>query len=377
MARGFKMGGSAPMGGNATASDILTGSSMFVNGEEVIGDMPNIGALIQVLTSVSVPVTLTEGYHNGNGSIQIDSSEQDKIIDTNIRKNVTILGVQGTVEEGTDTSDATATSGDILGGKTGYTQGVKVTGSIPSQAAKTVTPTASAQTAVNAGTYCSGAITVGAIPNQKAATTVTPSASAQTAANAGTYMTGALTLGAIPNQKAGGAKYATTSAQTLASSGDYITSNITLGALSQSNLASANILRGKTITISNGSTNVWSVAGSNSVLKYTSGSFTSNTTTKAYYTSASASINQYVYTINPGFTPVLAIALYTGTSTGGGCLRTGATAIRTQYVEMPRYRLILSDTNLSQNSGWRFTSSAVDFCLYLSGQVCVYWIFGY
>ena len=48
-----------------------------------------------------------------------------------LKKGETILGIEGTVEEGIDTSDATATEDDILFGKTAYIDGAEVTGKIP------------------------------------------------------------------------------------------------------------------------------------------------------------------------------------------------------------------------------------------------------
>ena len=58
-----------------------------------------------------------------------------------------------------DTSDADAVSGDMLSGKTGYVNGQKVTGNIPSKAADTYTPGTSDQT-IAANQYLSGAQTI-------------------------------------------------------------------------------------------------------------------------------------------------------------------------------------------------------------------------
>ena len=61
---------------------------------------------------------------------------------------------------GTDTSDATMTSGDqMLSGVTAYSKGTKYTGTIQSKSAQTYTPTTSNQT-IASGQYLSGAQTV-------------------------------------------------------------------------------------------------------------------------------------------------------------------------------------------------------------------------
>lgn len=58
-----------------------------------------------------------------------------------------------------DTSDADAAAGDMLDGKTGYVNGVKVTGSIQSKSAETYTPGTSDQT-IASGQYLGGAQTI-------------------------------------------------------------------------------------------------------------------------------------------------------------------------------------------------------------------------
>ena len=58
-----------------------------------------------------------------------------------------------------DTSDATAAVSDIIQNKTAYINGKKVTGTMPSKGAATITPTTTNQT-INAGQYLSGAQTI-------------------------------------------------------------------------------------------------------------------------------------------------------------------------------------------------------------------------
>lgn len=61
---------------------------------------------------------------------QILQEKQTKIIPENIKKNVEIFGITGTLEAEINTSDATATSDDILYPKTAYVNGQKITGNI-------------------------------------------------------------------------------------------------------------------------------------------------------------------------------------------------------------------------------------------------------
>jgi hypothetical protein len=69
--------------------------------------------------------------------------------------------IVGTFEgnNGIDTSDATATSGDILSGKTAYVKGSKITGTIAFQPAQTITPGTTNQT-IASGKYLTGTQTI-------------------------------------------------------------------------------------------------------------------------------------------------------------------------------------------------------------------------
>ena len=61
---------------------------------------------------------------------QILQEKQTKIIPENIKKNVEIFGITGTLEAEINTSDATATADDIINPKTAYVNGQKITGNI-------------------------------------------------------------------------------------------------------------------------------------------------------------------------------------------------------------------------------------------------------
>lgn len=109
--------------------------------------------------------------------------------------------------------------------------------------------------------------------------------------------------GTIETQ-AGKTVYATTSDQTAVAASHYCSGAIKVSKLTATNLASGNILRGKTITINNGNANVWSVSGSTSVLKVVSGSATLGTSAIAIPNDSGVNYNAYYASVNPGITPV-------------------------------------------------------------------------
>ena len=80
---------------NASASEILSGRTAYVNKVKVTGEMTNNGAVSGTISTKAGTYTIPAGYHNGLGSVAIDSTEQGKIIATNIKSGITILGVTG------------------------------------------------------------------------------------------------------------------------------------------------------------------------------------------------------------------------------------------------------------------------------------------
>lgn len=80
---------------NASASEILNGRTAYVNGNKITGEMPNNGAVSGTIFTKDGSYVVPAGYHNGLGSVSIDSTEQAKIIASNIKSGVSILGVVG------------------------------------------------------------------------------------------------------------------------------------------------------------------------------------------------------------------------------------------------------------------------------------------
>lgn len=81
----------------AVAAEILATKTAYVNGSKVTGSMPNRGAVTGAINTKAGQYTIPQGYHDGSGKVGIESTEQAKLIATNIRQGITILGVEGSM----------------------------------------------------------------------------------------------------------------------------------------------------------------------------------------------------------------------------------------------------------------------------------------
>lgn len=81
----------------AAAGDILEGQTAYARGAEITGTMTNNGAVNGTILTVAGEYIIPNGFHDGSGRVHIDVTEQGKIIASNIRQGITILGVEGSM----------------------------------------------------------------------------------------------------------------------------------------------------------------------------------------------------------------------------------------------------------------------------------------
>ena len=208
-----------------TAAQVLIGYDLYNHeGEVISGTMTNNGTWDRTLDQTTTSVTIPAGYHSGSGTV---SHTTVNIPDPTI----------------------TVSSSGLITASGSWTRGFTTDNSysnteqLSTQAAATITPSETAQTAVASGKYTTGAVTVAAIPanyvgsgvttrtssdvtvtnstgvvnvpagyyataaskqlSTQAGTTITPTESEQTAVAAYKWTTGAVKVGAISSTYVG------------------------------------------------------------------------------------------------------------------------------------------------------------------------------
>lgn len=337
--------------GDAAANQVLSGMKFTSSaGLNQTGSIPSKAAATYN-ASASNQIIAAGQYLSGAQTIRGVSTSN--IAAGNIKKGVTvqvgdsasagrIANVAGTYTTISAGQKAVA-AGAMRAGYSGFANGgSEVKGTIPDLAAATYNVSGSNRT-IAAGSYIAGAQTIRGVTtaniaagNIKKGVTIQvgDSASAGRIANvAGTYSTvssgqAALTAGALRKgysgfanggsevkgsipDKAAQTYYAGTADQTIAA-GQYLAGAQTIKKVTQSGISAANIIAGKTITVNNGSSNLWSVTGTAKELKYSTavraslGSGTKSFTFKTDYdgTTWRTENDSYVTLSNIGFTPV-------------------------------------------------------------------------
>ena len=210
-------------------AQLLTGYDLYDHdGKLINGSMPNNNAVSITLDDTTTSYTVPQGYHNGSGSVSHNT--------VNIPDPTITVSSSGLI-----TASGSWTKGYTTDNSYSKTQ------QLSTQAAKTVAPSESEQTAVASGVYTTGAVKVGAISStyvgssvtRQAAKTVTPSEVEQTAVASGVYTTGVVKVAAISSTYVGSGvtKQAaktvapTTSEQTAVASGVYTTGIVKVGAI--------------------------------------------------------------------------------------------------------------------------------------------------
>ena len=90
---------------NAASADILTGKTAYGASGEVQGSMASNGSTSGTISTKAGTVTIPAGYTTG-GTVAISSTEQAKVIASNIKSGVTLLGVAGSLSLPTISQDS-------------------------------------------------------------------------------------------------------------------------------------------------------------------------------------------------------------------------------------------------------------------------------
>lgn len=112
----------------ATAADVLTGKTIVTSaGAVTAGSMPNNGAVSKKLDTTTKSYTVPAGYHNGSGTVSIDTEEKSATptkeaqdIEPTAGKVLSKVTVNAIPAQYADTSDATVIADNLLDGVIAY-----------------------------------------------------------------------------------------------------------------------------------------------------------------------------------------------------------------------------------------------------------------
>lgn len=91
---------------DVSGADLLTGKTAFGASGAVSGSMANNGGTGGTISTKAGTVTIPAGYTTG-GTVAISSTEQAKVIASNIKSGVTLLGVSGSLTLPSISQDST------------------------------------------------------------------------------------------------------------------------------------------------------------------------------------------------------------------------------------------------------------------------------
>lgn len=80
----------------AAVAEILEGKTAYVRGQKYTGTMPNRASVNGEISTVDEEYSIPNGFHDGSGKVGIHATEKAKIIASNIKQGISILGVEGT-----------------------------------------------------------------------------------------------------------------------------------------------------------------------------------------------------------------------------------------------------------------------------------------
>lgn len=99
-------------------AEILDTKTAYAKGTKLTGTMPNIGKQVITISALTDELYISQGYHDGSGTVSILDTEKAKLIASNIKQGINILGVTGTLKP---SSEITAHAKTVTPSKTAQT----------------------------------------------------------------------------------------------------------------------------------------------------------------------------------------------------------------------------------------------------------------